>query len=414
MNNILNEYINMLETNIINDYKNNTLDPNKYPDILMFISELYSVNKKGILEEIGYNICKSIKQYTEIYGLSKYNPISMMGGFGFYCFSVRVYAKNTGNLLKFSNQLDALLFQNLLSKTKKLDSFQDLKYDDYDCIYGIAGAVNYLNLEHDFMFLEAINSTGAYFKQLCKNDANMNFEPAKFTISNHNQYLEEDKKKFINGHINFGLSHGMMGPMVAINNICQKMEDDELKILLNDLIEVYVIHQKNIGGVMYWPSKLPSELFGAEKIPNEFYHMAGSWCYGNLPIIHNLSKMYLKGTKNTYDEKFYQAIKSMDNFKYGLVSPAICHGYASVLACILSHYRGKSFFGLDIDLEKIVNTMISKSKENSKLDLKTLNKNDRVEGHLNDYSFLTGSTGIGCVILDLLYGVNSYANLLMI
>lgn len=414
MNSKLTEYINMLEFNIIDDYNNKTLDPNKYPDILLFVSELYSINKNKILEEIGYNICKSIKQYTENYDLSRYNSISMLGGFGFYCFSVRVYSKNTGNLLEFSNQLDKLLSENLLRKTKKLDSFEELKYDDYDCIYGISGAINYLMLQHGLYFEENIKSTSEYFKQLCKNNLNSNFEVSKFIIANKNQYLEEDKKEFVNGHINFGLSHGMMGPMIAINNICKIMDDANLEILLNELIDTYVRHQKDIDGILYWPGKLPAEMLNVKNISNEHYHIPASWCYGNLPILHNLSKMNLNNKKDIYDEKFYEAVKSMNEFKYGLISPAICHGYASVLACILSHDREKQHLNNKVNVFDIANEMIIRSQENTKVDLKKIDRFDHVEGHLRDYAFLTGSTGIGCVILDILYGVHSYTNLLML
>lgn len=78
---------------IESEYEQEILNPTYYRDVILYIAEGFPfLKEKEKWEEIGYNLCKAIKQDLENYGVVE-NDIGMIGSFGYTCFVVSQYSK---------------------------------------------------------------------------------------------------------------------------------------------------------------------------------------------------------------------------------------------------------------------------------------------------------------------------------
>lgn len=85
---------------ILSLYKKEELSPKCYMDLLIIISDAIDYLKDPVWEEVGYSICKKIKEEIERDGINPYR-IGMFGSLGRQAFAVDLYNKNTGNLKNF-------------------------------------------------------------------------------------------------------------------------------------------------------------------------------------------------------------------------------------------------------------------------------------------------------------------------
>ena len=355
-----------------NQYDSEILNPIYYTDLLLLASEAYPLlEDKEKWANVSYDMCKAMKQSLERYGILGGKP-SMMGGLGYMCFAVNAFKKNTGNLPNFSQSLNKLL----LESSGKL-------------------------------YTEVINEKG-YYK---------GYYIINFHITRENQFREDEKKYFTDGNFNFGLSHGMMGPLIAMAKAWKRgIRVDGLKDAIEELFNIYEQFKKYKGDIPIWPTQLSFDDYIKGEFNEDTRPVISSWCYGNISIARGMQKtaQYMKWIEK--EEEYKKDLINIINQPiedYNLNSPILCHGYASVLCERTFAYRENKDKEFVETIEENINTMINMFKENNGYIEKhkeiLQDENRIIEGYFEDLSFLQGTSGIilsllGAISEDLDYG----------
>lgn len=418
------KFIENIYSYIENEYDKEILNPIYYRDIILLISEgFFFIKNKEKFEQIGYDLCKSIKQELEMYGVIE-NDIGMISGFGYKCFVVSKYSKRTGNLKRFSNSLNKLLLDFMENKIKTfVEKDIATTMSKYDVISGLSGSLYYLL---DFSWNEEevkkLNKVVSYLVNLTKYSNYKGNSVMKFHITRENQFRDDEKERFTNGNFNFGISHGMMGPLIVLSkafNLGYKV--DGLKESIEELTLLYdkfKVYKENIA---LWPSQLSLEEYLIGKCKDENYHVASSWCYGNISIARGLQKV----AKNMgWDEKesLYKEdlinILNQPSINYNLSSPSLCHGYSSILSIITHSYMNDRDDRYVSRIEEMIALILKVFEENNKYiesHKEVLeDKDNYIEGYSEDLSLLSGSLGIALTILGAISEDIEYGKLLLI
>lgn len=414
------DIINEIITYIGRQYKCGTLPSMFYDDVLLLVSEiLFYVENQDQWVDLGYKLCKDFKQNMESYGYR--HQTAMHGGLGYRCFAVNRFCERANILQGFSRDMNQLLFiaiNNRLKQVKNAPTFDE----NYDMIRGISGTLYYL-LDCDYTQEEkSILVKCMEFLLSFTRDGKFDGRPIiRFHVLKPNQNPNFDQKDFKRGSINFGLAHGMLGPLIALSKAhARGFSIDGLEEGIEKLYHLYETYQvKNGTTGPYWPGTITVEEYWAGVCRSEHLHKSCSWCYGNIGILRGLQKVsaYMNWTKReqTYIEAmkqfFSQAVKD-----YDLFSPSLCHGFSSLVAVQTCAYFAYKDPKLLTNLERNVREIIkgyrkSNEKEVSLMDIQ--NEIIWVEGYLKDLSLLTGSVGIAITLLSLQRSVET-GKLLMI
>mgnify|MGYP000853070688 FL=1 len=402
-----------------NQYDSEILNPIYYTDLLLLASEAYPLlEDKEKWANVSYDMCKAMKQSLERYGILGGKP-SMMGGLGYMCFAVNAFKKNTGNLPNFSQSLNKLLLESSGKYANTLiESKAETFMSQYDAILGLSGALYYL-LDFKWTIDEKrhLERIVDYLIGLTKYHEYKGYYIINFHITRENQFREDEKKYFTDGNFNFGLSHGMMGPLIAMAKAWKRgIRVDGLKDAIEELFNIYEQFKKYKGDIPIWPTQLSFDDYIKGEFNEDTRPVISSWCYGNISIARGMQKtaQYMKWIEK---EKEYK--KDLINIinqpieDYNLNSPILCHGYASVLCERTFAYRENKDKEFVETIEENINTMINMFKENNGYIEKhkeiLQDENRIIEGYFEDLSFLQGTSGIilsllGAISEDLDYG----------
>ena len=407
-------------------YKKADLKPENYADFIFLSAIAIKINyKRNLWDEIGFNLSYKIKKLIEIHGIHKDN-ISMFGGFGYMCFAISCYSHHSGRLKSFSNSINSLLAKEVGDKSIKLKySFDSTKFDNYDCISGISGALYYLlecDLKKDEACNDSIKAAVDYLIALTKKHRYKNSFVHNFHIPCEMQYLESEKKSFPNGNFNFGMAHGIMGPLVALSKAYKfGYKLNELKDAIDTYFEMYEEFVVLENDIAYWPGQISYEEYLNKTINDTSIHYASSWCYGNIGILGGMITAcknlgWTEKKENLCKQLICAMHKPLDDFY--LVSPSLCHGYSSILSGYIMTIKNKIDICDHLELEACVDRIIKLSNDNSQIAKdnpnKIENEDGRLEGYLGDYSILNGVTGIIAVFSELLYNIDDYRKILLI
>lgn len=393
-----NKAVNEISNYIINQYENNLLNPLNYVDILLYISEVlpYAENRDKLIE-IGYKICKHEKQDLEIYGIE---DLSMFDGLGYLCFAINEFCNKTKMLKKFSVSLNALLSSHLSDRIKRIYTADVFDYN-YDLISGVSGLLYYL-LDCTENNKNSINEGIQYLVDLTS-DVYFEGNPViKFHVlqKNQNKLFHELAPK---GSINFGLAHGILGPLLALSKAFSKgIVIDGQKNAISKIFSLYEKFQiTDKEKVPVWPKLITQEEYLSGDFRKELLHLQSSWCYGNIAIMRGLQKVaqYMDWTdiELKYKEKLIKFFDA-ENESYMLTTPSICHGYASILAVQTCAYFSSGDSLMLKNIERNVAHLISAFNKNS---LYTPTDESVVEGYIGHFSLLTGSIGVGIALISL-------------
>lgn len=231
----------------------------------------------------------------------------------------------------------------------------------------------------------------------------------KFHVLQPNQNPNFNQEKFKRGNINFGLAHGMLGPLIALAKAHAKGFNIEgLKDGIEKVYHLYEVFQVvNEEKIPCWPGPMTVEEYWNGTCNPENLHISSSWCYGNAGVMRGLQKVagYMG-----WKEKEQAHVETMIRFfsqnikTYDLYSPSLCHGFSSLVAiqmCAYSSYRNPKLL---TNLERHIQKMIAGYRKNNENELNLTdirNKSILIEGHLKDLSILTGSVGIAITLLSL-------------
>lgn len=417
------EFINEIYETVWNQFNNETLDSIYFSNVLLFLTELYDlVEDQSEIEVFGYTLCKQIKYKIENEGVSE-EDIVMSVGFGLACFAVSEYSKKTGHLQKFSN----LMNQELLNKSavlakRYLEGQNDTTVFQYDIMAGLAGALYYLL---DFEWSESNNDKLMViinFLISLSDDYSYNGRDViRFHIKHENQYNEELKEKCKDGHINFGLSHGVLGPLIALSKAHFKgISSDCLTSAVDKLFRLYLDFELEYENILYWPGQLPYEDYILNNVSYDNIHKSASWCYGNVSIVKGLEKVSHYMNWEHYKEKYEHALFNILNqepMNYKLVSPSLCHGITSVLMVGLGNdvLNSKMEMSQKDKLAKLILNICeennNKISENPNI---LLDEELHIEGYALDFSLFEGVLGIGISLLGYLKGSTESSRLLLV
>ena len=246
----------------------------------------------------------------------------------------------------------------------------------------------------------------------------------KFHVKSSEQITKEAQEIFKNGNINFGVSHGMMGPLLTLSKALNMgWKVNGLNVGVRRLFDIYERYRISKGNISFWPGVLPLELYLNADYDYKWIHFPASWCYGNISIVRGLQKV-AKVLKYKEKEEFYynemNKILSRNITKLLLDSPALCHGYSGILMLRLIFLRDyKAEYDLDL-LEENIRIIIEKFRKNSEIVKQEPNiifkhtyRGKRIEGYMNDLSLLNGSVGIALTLQNVKTEQMIYNKLLM-
>ena len=144
-----------------------------------------------------------------------------------------------------------------------------------------------------------------------------------------------------NGLLNYGLSHGMGGPLVTLSMAYKNgIRVDGLIETINEIITEYMNTFFYVEDIIYWPGKIKYEQrVGLEEIKKKGSQM--SWCYSSIGILRalyltsdNINNIPLK---NFVVSEFIK-ISKLNNSYYYLSQPIVCHGFAGTAAVFKMMY----------------------------------------------------------------------------
>ncbi|EKO1911937.1 hypothetical protein PZQ55_003798 [Clostridium botulinum] len=404
---------------LIYRYENNLIEKNSYNDILFYSSILLNQNideyYDSKLKEIIIYILSRIKENFQDF--MPYS-IGMFDGLGQWAYSISTISKKTGELINLSYSLDEYLIDfsyNLLNHIK----YEPIYCGLYDVISGISGVLYY--------FLDKKDSSIANNKMKlveminCLMNLSENYSYKGENIINFHikkdQQTDKERQDMIEGHINFGLAHGIMGPLIALAK-CKEL-GFYVKGLDASIIRLFEVYEKfciRDDGVLKYPTKLPLQNY-IKNLPNNLSFNCG-WCYGNISIVRGLMKVsniLKRNEKYEYYKKELLNIINQPIEKYNLKSPIVCHGYSSVIGIQISAYRetkDKKFLNtLNRNLLKVIEeheSIISNDKEKNEEEI------NYKELYQQDYSILNGSGGVIMMLMNSISGDLKFNKILMV
>ena len=252
----------------------------------------------------------------------------------------------------------------------------------YEFLYGSAGVGFYWLEEDNRDMINTIVSSMDENKELGTSGNGYKWKMRNFYDLGNAQY-------------NLSMSHGITGMLLFLLRVCEKYEDETALRLLKGGIS-YLIAQENRQDAI---SVLPS--FGeCESIK---CNSRLGWCYGDMSCAYRMyeSGVYLKNSQleqkaiNIYKHCIGRKEKQV-NF---IVDAGLCHGSAGVAMgfdCIMKKSGDRSF--KDITEYWIADTLARAEFEDGLAGY----KNYTEKGWRNDYSLLTGVSGIGLMLLSFL------------
>ena len=400
--------VNEVIDHIRDQNQSGTLSPEFYDSTLLLIAELLPyVKEKAVWTEWGHQICWAMKESMEAYGYRRQTTV--FGGLMSKCFAVHAFCQEAKILGNFARSMDRVLF---LSVHETLEQIEGTAVCDsqYDLISGLSGALYYLlDCVHTQEEKEILIKCLSFLVDLTR-DTEFDGKPMiRFHVLQPDQNPYFDQEIFKNGSINFGLAHGMLGPLIAMAKAYSMgFSVDGLPEGIEKVYRMYEVFQlENEEKVPLWPGVMTVEEYWAGRCQPEQLHISSSWCYGNAGVIRGLQKV---ATYMHWKEREGSAIEAMKRLfaqniqAYNLFSPSLCHGFSSLVAIQTCAYAAYQDPGLLIHLERHVRQLIDEYRKSNERKVDLMDIRNRVlwvEGYLEDLSLLTGSAGVAVALLSL-------------
>ncbi|MSU02285.1 lanthionine synthetase C family protein [Tissierella pigra] len=417
---ILNRYFDDLLTSV-NKSVINPLELNEY---IMTIAEAFPLfEDKNKWLEISYIIMNDIKR--ELINPTINKSISLFGGLCDTGFATYLLNKNTGHYGKFLDSINKLIFNYIKQYLDYCNSnFNELTMQHYDIISGLAGMGYYMLLIHkNEQENELLHDVMRYLIKLSGKHLVEKEMIPNWHIKSRNQIRNDEKLKFPKGNFNFGLAHGIAGPMVTLSKAYSQGEILEGH---GEAIESFIEEYKNYSitsqdGSIFWPTQLSFEDYIAGVANDELRPRIASWCYGNIGI----SRSLYVASKNIGDEKMMkfsfeniEKIALMNILDYNLESPILCHGYAGLLSILNLTYKETKNDNIKNGMYKIIDELLSLYVEESRFGFKnkeTLYEDGKiVKRATENNSFMEGTSGIVLSLISIVKDKTDFENHLII
>lgn len=375
-----------------------------YPALGILFGELNNLFPDEDWDLIGHEYMLKIKTALEERGI---NSLSLFGGacgIGMAAYSLSCNGKR---YKKFINSINEFVIEYVPTVLKMVTSRQmDVKMYDYDVIQGLTGTGRYLLFfKEDPKIENIIKDILKYMISLTENINLWGHSVPKWYISQQNQFIKSDKEMYSKGSFNFGMSHGITGPLSFMSiALINGIEINGQKEAIEKIISTLNLFKYNLEGTIYWPGRIKFEEFIAKAGSNT--RERASWCYG-IPGIARA--IFLSGKALNNEEYKNIAIKSLDSLCslseefWFLDSPTFCHGYAGLLRIINCMYIDTGLVTFKKYGDKILNKVLSFYNEDAAFGffnidmLDPLNVNTKKT--FNMCGLLDGATGVILTIL---------------
>lgn len=366
-------------------------------EVLFFLTQLMRSKilvECGIKErEIDLLIEKTLNNIVKQAMSISTNSISIMNSdLGRLAFCINEINKNTGYCNAALKSLNGELLRQSLNRIKLFKKSATKDYY-YDCLSGIAGALNYFlitsNIE-DNLLSELVS----YLVELTE----------CITIGKREIIGYYANYKFMNkktGYVDFGMAHGIAGVLVALSKAYSHgVRDERLVTSMHKIVSMIDEYSIKINGIIRFPRRLSYKDYVGGKCTD--ITVNSGWCYGNLGIVAALiNAMRNIGDSSKYEKYREECILILRQpvEYYNLDSPIICHGYGSVISMqtyLYNKTRDTAF------LENIERNL------DRELDL-FLKKREGILNYGKDFSLLQGYSGsvlsmVNAITMDLSYG----------
>lgn len=385
------------------------LDIHSYSSILLFLTEIRDViNKDIIIEELIQKCVAKLKVSLEesTAGI----PQGAFGGLTDIGYAIYGINTTLSGYSKFLNSLNKYIMQINLQLIEYIRyNIGNLHASSYDAIMGLSGNLAYLLLFKDNSeIVENINAIIDVLVLMTKDIEVYGKAVPGWYTTRDNHFLEEERKYYINGSFNYGLSHGVSGilavlSMALIEGFERDGQREAVEKILSELTKKTSVDEK---GYIYWPGRVSFEDYIKGECSGS--RERESWCYGTPGIARAI---FLGGKAiNDCDSMrlaidAFEKICSMDEKDFMLISPIICHGYSGVLASIHAMYSDTGNAMFDIGRKKMFHLTLKCFDDNFKYGFCDfeINKNTG-DGEYkimckDDVGLIEGATG---VVLSLL------------
>ena len=279
---------------------------------------------------------------------------------------------------------------------------REVVFSHYDLITGCAGFLKYL-ININSKNIKLIFDICEYLSALSEEKEYKNKKITGYHIKRENQFLEIERKTQLNGHINFGVAHGIVSPIVSLTEVYKKYNKQELKGVINKLLSLYE-EVENKCEVISYPMQLKYEDF----IKKEYLgREISSWCYGNIGIVRALMIIYKNINDDSKYTKYKEELISIVNQpyeKYALECSYLCHGLSGVLAIQIQAYTETKDVRFLYTLDRNINKLITLEEEGF------LGVNEYKE----DVSLLEGRAGVILTLLSVFSGKIIFKDMMLI
>ena len=271
-----------------------------------------------------------------------FNNFSAFLGMTHVAFVIHNLSLKTPSIMPFWNGVNKALLDNLNSYLNSASKEDLMNSGNFEVIAGLSGPLRYLLdfSENDEMADMVAKIVDLFIKRSKEKTV------AGYKVIGWHYYTLEVETSYLpfkapNGVVNYGVSHGMAGPLVTLSLAYKNgVRRDGLEEAINSLISEYMETFYYVNDIVYWPRLIKLEQrVGLEKIDNDASQM--SWCYGSVGILRAL---YMAGefTSNTklmqFATKEFNKITMMDMSNYLLTQPIVCHGHSGTAAVVNTMY----------------------------------------------------------------------------
>lgn len=394
--------------NLISLFTGEMITEDEYDSILFFCTEVLDSpfieeGQNDKIEEVIYFILEKIKQ--DIYN-SNFTNIQVVGahrGVGLYNVCMRNLKEKGRELNHFASFFNgffekySLVHKNMFPEIPSCSCF--------DSIYGISGIL-YNMLFCNSNRVKVTSELVSYLAELTKSVEYNGGYVIKYLTEK--RFIHENVERESAGFIDFGVAHGIMGPLIALS----KAREDGIVVSECDraieiLLEQYNKFVMTDDGVLKYPTKLPFPLYTNVIKDKNYYTFNSSWCYGNAGIVRGLMKSakYLKrqDSYQFYKKELLKIIEQPAD-KYGFSEPYLCHGYASIITIQLCAYRENQD-------KRFINTL--DRNVNHLMNLHSFFGSTKEKLYKNNYSLLEGCGGVILTMLETLGSNLKYSDILM-
>ena len=266
---------------------------------------------------------------------------SFFGGLADVSFAIIQFNKTTGGYSRFSDQVYKYCVALIKEYSQQcIDQLHDVRFSHYDTISGLSGMGYFIlsNYQKTPAEYDAIMTIADFMGKLSDSSDGIPF----WHIKPENRATDEDKANFPHGHLNFSLSHGIVGPLAFL--LLAYKNGFRQEALTHALSTFYSVVEQSavaVDGAVFWPTKVPLELYLAGKYG---YSKNYSWCYGMPSILRVIELtsdvVEMPWATDKINELFDYLLIHSDRIDFP--ENILCHGHTGFLCVLESHYFGRT------------------------------------------------------------------------